>query len=234
MTSYIAVDLEMTGLRLKSDHILEIGAVHMEAGKPIAEFSAMINPHCAIPEQITKLTGITQEMANAGDELSDILPRFLDFAGVLPLLGHNLMFDYSFLKQAMVNAKLTFERTGIDTLRLARKFLPGEQKKSLEALRHYFSIETDSIHRALSDAFAAALVFEHLWRDFGQTEPDIFLPKPLQANIKKQQPITIPQREQLTRLLSAHPSVLPDPVDPDRLTRSEASRLIERLLHLKP
>ena len=66
MTEYAAIDLEMTGLRVKRDHILEIGAVHMRAGNVCAQFSALVNPHCAVPEEITRLTGITQQMADAG------------------------------------------------------------------------------------------------------------------------------------------------------------------------
>ena len=228
--TYLAIDLEMTGLNVKKDRILEIGALRMEDGRPAGEFSALINPHCAVPETITQLTGITQEMADSGEDLSDVLPRFLEFAGELPLLGHNLSFDYSFLKQAFVNAGLSFERAGIDTLKLARRFLPGEQKKKLTELRTLFGIDTGAVHRAVSDAYAAALVYERLCTDYGSTDPDYFFPKPLVANIKKQQPITIPQREQLTRLLSEHPEKLSEPVDINHLTRSEASRLIERLL----
>lgn len=229
--TYLAIDLEMTGLQVKTDHILEIGALRMENGEPAGEFSALINPHCAVPEQITALTGITQEMADSGEELSDVLPRFLAFAGELPLLGHNLSFDYSFLKQAFVNAKQPFERTGIDTLKLARKFLPKEQKKNLTELRVLYAFDTGAVHRAVSDAYAAALVYERLLADYGETDPDAFLPKPLLVNIKKQQPVTIPQKEQLQRLLSEHPDKLSDPVVIEHLTRSEASRLIEKLLH---
>lgn len=229
--TYLAIDLEMTGLNVKRDHILEIGALRMEDGKPTGEFSALINPHSVVPVTITQLTGITQEMAEAGEELADVLPRFLEFAGELPLLGHNLSFDYSFLKQAFVNAGLPFERTGIDTLKLARRYLPGEQKKKLTELRTLFDIDTGAVHRAVSDACAAALVYERLYADYGNTDPDYFLPKPLVVNIKKQQPITIPQREQLQRLLSENPDKISEPVDVNHLTRSEASRLIERLLH---
>ena len=67
--TYLAIDLEMTGLNVKRDHILEIGALRMENGRPSGEFSALINPHCTVPETITQLTGITQEMAEAGEEL---------------------------------------------------------------------------------------------------------------------------------------------------------------------
>ena len=200
--TYLAIDLEMTGLKVKTDRILEIGALRMENGSPAGEFSALINPHCVIPADITQLTGITQEMAENGEELSDVLPRFLEFAGELPLLGHNLSFDYSFLKQAFVNAKLPFERPGIDTLKLARRFLPKEQKKKLTELRSLFCIDTGTVHRAVSDAYAAALIYERLLSDYGNTDPDAFAPSPLHVNIKKQQPITIPQREQLQRLLS--------------------------------
>lgn len=229
--TYIAVDLEMTGLKVKTDHILEIGALRMESGKPVDTFSALINPHCTVPEQITQLTGITQKMADNGEELADVLPHFLAFAGELPLLGHNLSFDYGFLKQACVNAKQPFERTGIDTLKLARRFLPAEQKKNLESLRTLFSIDTGTVHRALADAYAAALVYERLAADYGAAAPALFSPSPLRANIKKQQPITIPQREQLKRLLPEHTSTISEPIDVEHLTRSEASRLIERLLH---
>lgn len=229
--TYLAIDLEMTGLNVKTDRILEIGALRIEDGKPAGEFSALINPHCMIPETITQLTGITQEMADDGEELADVLARFLSFAGELPLLGHNINFDYSFLKQAFVNAGMSFERTGIDTLKLARRFLPQEQTKKLTALRTLFGIDTGAVHRALSDAYAAALVYERLLNTYGETDPNAFVPRSLHVNIKKQQPATIPQKEQLQRLLSEYPDKRSEPIDINHLTRSEASRLIERLLH---
>lgn len=231
MTEYIAIDLEMTGLKVKKDRILELGAVHMRAGHVHAQFSALVNPRCAVPQEITKLTGITQEMADSGETISAVLPRFLDFIGELPLLGHNLSFDYLFLAQAAANERLPFSHTGIDTLKLARRFLPEEQKKSLPSLREYFSIDTGTVHRAAADALAAALVFECLQNTFGAKAPEAFLPRPITVKIRRQQPATIPQREQLAKLLSEHPGFLPAPPDSESLTRSEASRLIERLLH---
>ena len=229
--NYLAIDLEMTGLNVKKDRILEIGAIHMEDGRPRETFSALINPHCALSGRITGLTGITQQMADTGEELSDVLPLFLTFAGSLPLLGHNLLFDYSFLKQACVNAGIPFERTGIDTLKLARRFLPATQEKKLTSLRELYRLSTGEAHRAVSDALAAALVYERLCCDYVAAAPEVFLPVPLQVKIKKQQPITIPQREQLTRLLSESSDAPAEPIEIDRLTRREASRLIERLLH---
>ena len=65
--TYLAIDLEMTGLNVKTDRILEIGALRMEDGRPAGEFSALINHHCAVPETITDLTGITQVMPDDGE-----------------------------------------------------------------------------------------------------------------------------------------------------------------------
>ncbi len=227
--NYLAIDLEMTGLNVKKDRILEIGAVHMENGQPRETFSALIHPHCDLSDTIIQLTGITQQMAQQGEELSAVLPRFLAFAGELPLLGHNLRYDYSFLMQACVNAELPFERSCIDTLKLARRFLPAEQSKKLTDLRQLYSLDTGAVHRAASDAYAAALVYERLSADFYDRAPEAFAPAPMQMRLKKQQPITIPQKEQLLRLLP-NTSAGQGSVDLDHLTRSEASRLIERLL----
>lgn len=55
------------------------------------------------------------------------------------------------MKQWAVNHKRTFERNAVDTLKLARKFLPQEQKKDLASLCSYFGIERVHAHRALDD-----------------------------------------------------------------------------------
>ncbi|MCI5934588.1 MAG: 3'-5' exonuclease [Lachnospiraceae bacterium] len=242
--NYVALDLEMTGLHLKTDHIIEIGAVRMESGNAAAHFSTLVNPHQTLSAHIIDLTGITDDALRSAPELSEVLPAFLEFCGDDPILGHNLNFDYSFLAQACLNRRLTWHPLGIDTLKLARHFLPAEQKKSLPELRHFFSIETDQVHRAYDDAYAAAMVFEQLYRQYGSSHPAFFEPRPFQIRIKRQQPVTIPQKEQLHRLLSEYtPSPKKDiPLDQklsdpqfsiDALTRCEASRLIEQLLQAR-
>ena len=67
-------------------------------------------------------------------------------------MGHNLGFDYSFLKQWAVNQKIPLELSACDTLRIARALLPGAQSKKLESLCEYFQIEREHFHRTLDDA----------------------------------------------------------------------------------
>ena len=225
---YIAVDLETTGLKPDRDRILEIGAVHRREGRTVAEFQTLVRPGMMIPAQITELTGITDEMAEGGCTVQEALEAFLTFCGELPLVGHNLMFDYGFLKQNTVNQGLQLEARGMDTLKLARQLLAEPEKKSLEALCAHFQISRERGHRALDDAQAAADLLELLWRNYGDVRPDLFVPKPLVHKAKKQGPITPRQKKYLKDLIKYHKIELP--MEPDALTKNEASRLVDKIL----
>ena len=133
INSYIALDLETTGLNPKQDKIIEIGAVRVENGQETGRFHTMLNPHRELEERITELTGIAWDMLKDAPDIGDILEEFLAFCGELPLLGHRIIFDYSFVKRAAVNQGLSFEKNGIDTLTICRRFMPAEESKRLGA-----------------------------------------------------------------------------------------------------
>ena len=156
----IAVDLEMTGLQVKTDRILEIGAVRLVDGQLRDTFQTFVNPHRRIDARITELTGIRPEMVENAPEAEEALQKFLEFAGEAPFLGHNVIFDYSFLKRAAVNAGFPFERTGIDTLGLCRRFMPEEEKKNLSAACAWYQVPEETAHRALSDARMAHFLYQ--------------------------------------------------------------------------
>ena len=103
INSYIALDLETTGLNPKQDKIIEIGAVRVENGQETGRFHTMLNPHRELEERITELTGIAWDMLKDAPDIVDILEEFLAFCGELPLLGHRIIFDYSFVKLDVVN-----------------------------------------------------------------------------------------------------------------------------------
>lgn len=90
------------------------------------------------------------------------MDNLLNFIGDDIILGQNVTFDYSFLKQWAVNHKRTLSLNAYDTLKIARKCLPAEQSKKLEDLCEYFGVNRENAHRALDDAIETKQIFEKL------------------------------------------------------------------------
>jgi DNA polymerase-3 subunit alpha (Gram-positive type) len=185
---YVVIDLEMTGLRVKHDVILEVGAARIRGGQTTGTFSALLNTKRPLSENITAITGITEEMMAQGGDPEEVMAEYFTFLGEDILVGHNVIYDYSFLKQWAVNHGDTFERNAIDTLKVARRFLPAEQKKDLASLCAYFSIERENAHRALDDVLATAQILRCLQEQYEESAPDAFAPQPLQYKVKKTDP----------------------------------------------
>lgn len=226
--SYIAVDIETTGLVPKRDKIIEIGAIRVEGGAEMARFHTMVDPHRDLEERITDLTGISGDMVEGAPEIGDIMADFLDFCGNLPLLGHHVIFDYSFLKRAAVNLRMEFERDGIDTLKLCRRFMPETERKNLASACDFYGISRENAHRALSDAADAHRLYQKLLLAYGQAQPEAFLPKPLIYKAKREQPASKKQKEDLRYLLKYHKIDLP--VQIDYLSRNEVSRIKDKII----
>ena len=138
--TYVSIDLETTGLNPKRDRIIEIGAIRVEQGQIAEEFSTFVDPGRKLEERITELTGIRDEDLADAPQLDEVFPQLLEFMGELPLLGHRILFDYSFLKKAAVDRKITFERSAVDTLQVARKYLPELPHRNLGYLCQYYEI----------------------------------------------------------------------------------------------
>lgn len=225
--SYISIDLETTGLNPKLDKIIEIGAVKVVDGRPVETFSSFVNPGRKLEEYTKGLTGICQEQLDGAPAIEEVLPGLLLFLEDLPFVGHRILFDYSFLKKAAVNNKLDFEKSGIDTLKIARRFLTGLEHRTLGFLCGYYGIPLHA-HRALNDAEATSILYQKLSEQFYEDEDDLFLPKKLIYKVKKDTPATKAQKERLYRLLEEHKLKLD--ADVEMLTRSEASRITDKIL----
>lgn len=223
---YVVIDLEMTGLAAKTEAILEVGAVRMRHGCETGCYAALLNTGRKIPERISVLTGITAEMAERGRNPEEAMEEFFAFLGEDVLVGQNIIFDYSFLKQWAVNHRFSFERSAVDTLKLARAFLPEEQKKDLGSLCSYFGISRVDAHRALGDARETGQIFECMKSVYGKEAPEKFEPRPLIYRAKRQTPASARQKEYLRAYAAARGIALPDNFE--QMSRSEASRTVDR------
>lgn len=226
--NYTALDLETTGLDPKKDKIIEVGAVRVRNGRITDCFQSLIDPGVMLPDKITQLTGITQEELAAAPGPEQVIPELLAFLGDDVILGHSVMFDYSFLKKEAVNQglwKTEQNAMGLDTLKLARVLLPELPSRRLTDLCAYYQIEHHA-HRALGDAESTAGLYQLFIREFYERE-QLFEPFPLVYKIKRQSPARPHQKEKLYSLLAEH-KIVPD-YDVERLTRNEASRLIDQI-----
>lgn len=225
--TYISIDLETTGLNPRRDKIIEIGALKVEKGKITDRLSILVNPGRRLEERIVQLTGIRDEDLETAPYIEAVLPRVMDFLGDEPLLGHSILFDYSFLKKAAVDQRLGFEKCGLDTLRIARRYLADLEHRSLDYLCNYYKIPHKA-HRALEDAEATHILYRKFTELFyGEGEDGLFVPAPLHYQARRDTPVTNAQKEQLYSLLRQHRIVLN--ADVERLTRSEASRFIDQI-----
>lgn len=232
LKSYIAFDVETTGLNPMENEIIEIGALKVRDGKVAERFMEFIKPSDAISPAITSLTGITNEMVADARSRCQVVGEFLEFCGDDILIGHNVNFDYSFMKCSAAADGLSFEKMGIDTLKIAKKVLKDLESKSLSSLCSYYKIENKAAHRAYHDALATAKLYQTLAHYFEAQDPKLFKPVQLTYKIKKPQPATPKQIAFLNSLMSRKHATLS--LDPDTLTRSEASRLIDELMKKRP
>lgn len=228
--NYVVVDLEMTGLNVKEDAIIEIGAVKVKGSEVVDTYACLVNAKRHVPDRVTELTGITDEMLVEGRDMEEALEELFLFMEDLPMVGHNVTFDYSFLKQWAVNHKINLQVDGIDTLKLARRLLPGDQSKTLEDLGKHYGLIHDNAHRALDDAKVTGQLFE-VFMDELEKQGQSVEAKPLCVKLKKQTPASPRQIEQLKRLIQDNKDQLEGKVEIEweHLTRSQASRLYDTL-----
>lgn len=228
VNDYIAVDVETTGLNPAKDKLLEIGAVKVCGGEICETYGTLVDAGIPVPLRIQELTGITDEMRRTGKKAAQAIEEFLTFRGTLPVLGHNVSFDYGFLKQAAVNAGFAFETEAMDTLKIARRVLPELPSRSLEALCGHYKIDPGHSHRAADDARSAHILLWKLWEEFKEADPEAFVLRTLSYTAKKQSPITNSQKGYLKDLLKYHKIELN--IRMEELTKSEASRMIDGII----
>jgi DNA polymerase-3 subunit epsilon/ATP-dependent DNA helicase DinG len=158
MTSIVALDLETTGLDPQTDAILEIGARRFDGNRIEDEFTTLINPGRHIPDFISGLTGISDEMVRQAPPIRNVLDELATFIGDSPILGHNIKFDLSFFKKYNL-----FElNESLDTYELAAVLLPSASRYNLGSLAQQLGIPLQTAHRALDDARATHGVFQRL------------------------------------------------------------------------
>lgn len=158
-TTYCVLDLETTGFSAVTEKITEVGIMKVKNGEVIDQFSCFVNPEKHIPQRVTEVTNITDDMVKEAETIDKVFPKVLDFIKDTVLVAHNAPFDIGFLKQ---NAKMLgyeFDYTYLDTLSLAKDLFPDYKKYKLGKIAENLGIKVEVAHRALDDVDTTVKVF---------------------------------------------------------------------------
>jgi DNA polymerase III epsilon subunit family exonuclease len=165
---FCALDIETTGVNPYSDRIIEVGMSAFTMGGKSEVWQKLIHPGCHIPEQVTAIHGITDDMVEGAPRCESVLPDIIKFVGNSPLIIHNSRFDISFLDMECRRAFSTLPPwASYDTVILARKTFPDLRNHKLDTLCEHFAVPLEH-HRALQDALGCAEVFR---RCVAQADP---------------------------------------------------------------
>ncbi len=158
-TTYCVLDLETTGFSAVSERITEVGIMKIKNGEVIDEFSCFVNPEKHIPQRVTEVTNITDDMVKDAETIEKVFPKILEFVKDSVLVAHNAPFDIGFLKQNAKNLGYEFDYTYLDTLSLAKDLFPDYKKYKLGKIAENLGIKVEVAHRALDDVDTTVKVF---------------------------------------------------------------------------
>ena len=156
---FVVFDIETTGLSALNNRIIEIGAVLVQNGEVKGVFDTFVDPGEPIPDNITALTHITNEMVAGAPGQKEAVEAFLQFAGNRILIAHNASFDTGFIRHVCETNGLPFDNTFMDTVAMSRYLNPELKKHTLDAVADYFGLGDFNHHRASDDAEMLSKIF---------------------------------------------------------------------------
>jgi DNA polymerase-3 subunit epsilon/ATP-dependent DNA helicase DinG len=161
---FVSIDLETTGLKAGVDEIIEVGIVKFDLLGNHQEFQTLVRPESRLTSFISNLTGLIDKDLRDAPIFDVVRNEIEDFIGDLPIIGHNIQFDISFLKTQGVKTS----NSNFDTWELGALLLPTAEKLNLASLAELLGVQVERSHRALDDAICARDIFIVLYQRLQQ------------------------------------------------------------------
>ena len=163
LANFVVIDIETTGISLRNN-IIEVSAIKFEDFDVVDCFTTLINPDREIPEEVTRINNITNEMVKDAPKLHHIAEQLKEYIGNYPIVAHNAQFD---IRHLFVRGIDLTENKVYDTLQLAQKIVSRKDvyNYKLVTLCEYYNLFLNDLHRATVDCLATAFLFESLCAD---------------------------------------------------------------------
>ncbi len=187
----IVFDIETTGLSNRTSKIIEIGAVKIKSGEIIDTMDIFVDPECHIPEEITALTSITDEMVKGAPKEKEAIEQFFDFVGDRLLIAHNANFDVGFIRVAAERLGIPFNNTFLDTVGLSKYVNPELKNHKLDTIAKLYKLDDFHHHRASDDAATLARIF-FVMQERLRSEGIFDFPSMLDTMSEKTDPLKLP------------------------------------------
>lgn len=167
---FAILDIETTGGSPVNEKITEIAIFFHDGEKVVDEWCTLINPEKPIPYFITGLTGISNEMVADAPKFYEVAREIVERTDGHTIVGHNVQFDYSFIRSEFKRLGFDYSRKTLCTVKLSRKVFPGYRSYSLGRICKELGIEITGRHRAAGDALATVRLFEMLGKNRNGSE----------------------------------------------------------------
>lgn len=158
----VVLDTETTGLNVRSDRIVSVGAVRVHGSRIFhsANMDRLVNPGLLIPARSTAIHGITNQMVGGAPAFPEIAGEIEDFVRDTVVVGHNIRFDLAMLKRETERAGLPWSPPrSLDTSLLVIALEPNTENLNLESVAERFGVEIQGRHTALGDCLVTAEIY---------------------------------------------------------------------------
>lgn len=189
---FAIIDVETTGLNARTERITEIAIIIHDSKQVIEEFSSLINPEKKIPYHITSLTGINNKMIAEAPKFYEIAKQIVELTEGKTIVGHNVAFDYNFIRHEFKRLGYEFRRKTFCTCRMSKKAFPGRRSYGLGKLCKELNIPNHARHRAAGDAMATTRLFEMI----KSINPEVIenLPRTLNTSLNRSLIDNLPEK----------------------------------------
>lgn len=172
---YAIIDVETTGGDPRRDRITEVAIYRFDGEQVVDTFVSLVNPEMPIPNRITQVTGIDNDMVRDAPKFYEIAREVVEITSDAIFVGHNVRFDYGFIQKEFRSLGYTFSRKLLCTLKLARKRMPGHRSYSLKNICKRLNIQNEAAHRAWGDARATLTLLQRLLKKEDESLDDLKL-----------------------------------------------------------
>lgn len=158
----VVLDTEATGLDVRTDRVVAIGAVRMHGPRIDARsvLDIRVNPGVPIPDEATRIHRLSDADVAGAPPTPEALARLAGFLGEAVVVGHNVHFDLALLRHEAARHGVRWHGPrALDVVLLAAALAPRQLDTSLETLAASHGIEIEGRHTALGDALVTARIF---------------------------------------------------------------------------